>query len=393
MGPIQTSVGIHITDSALHLAVVQARLGRFRLVGSDEVAGFPQLSDEDKKSTLAALMRKHGLRKANVVLTVPRTMGVCRSVELPVEVGDRVDSAVGLQIESLSPWSAEEVYWGCAVERPGKTDKLLKVSVGIVPRAALDPLIETFKSVGLPLGGAGLSALADAHAWVLCKKGSVEEARSQVFGRRGDSLDAEAPLRLSIDGSATASASGFGAIAASLLGLGNTAFAVNLIPAADRFRQNRLKWMPTYALAAGLAILAVVSFLRTPYQWHGYEVALDSEIAALKPDVHEVAAQEDKLSQATSTYQTLKSKVETHDANLEALVELARVLPQGAWISSYNSQGRSVILSGFAESASAVQKVMEESALFEDVQFTSPVTRDGSGKDRFSIKAAVGVLP
>jgi Tfp pilus assembly protein PilN len=393
MGPIQTSVGIHITDSALHLAVVQARLGRFHLLRSDELAGFPQLSDEDKRSALSALTRKHGLRRAHLFLTVPRKMGVCRNVELPVEVGDRVDSAVALQIESLSPWSSEEVYWGCAVERAGKTDKLLRVSVGIVPRAALDPIIEIFKSVSLPLAGAGLSALADAHAWVLCKKKSVEEARSQVFARPGDSLDTEALLRSSIDGAASAPPSGFGAIAASSLGLGKTPFGVNLIPAADRFRQNSLKWMPTYALAAGLAILAFVSFLRAPYQWRGYEVVLDSEIAALKPAVDEVAAQEEKLNQATSTYQTLKSKVETRDANLEALLELSRLLPPGSWIASYNSQGRSVMLSGFAESASAVQKVMEESALFEDVQFTSPVTRDGSGKDRFNIKAAVGVLP
>src|SRR5678815_2681692 len=285
MGPIQTSVGIHITDTDLHMAVVQARLGRFRLLGSDEITGFAALSQDDKKSALSALIKKHGLRRAFVFLTVPRRMGICRNVELPVEVGDRANSAVGLQIESLSPWSAEEVYWGCAVERPGKTDKSLKVSVAIVPRVALDPLIETFKSADLPLSGAGISSMSEAHTRVLCKKSSIEEARSQVFARSGESVDGEAPQRLSMEGAAAVPPSAFGSIFAACLGLGNTPFAVNLIPATDRYRENRMQWVPTVALAAALVVLAIIGMLRAPYQWHRYEVSLDSEIAALKPAV------------------------------------------------------------------------------------------------------------
>jgi Tfp pilus assembly protein PilN len=120
---------------------------------------------------------------------------------------------------------------------------------------------------------------------------------------------------------------------------------------------------------------------------------LDAEIEALKPGVDAVLAQEEKLSQMTAAYQVLQARVDTHDSNLEALLDLARVLPPDCWLSSYSSQGRSVTLSGFAQSASAVQKVLEESPVFEDVQFSSPVTRDATGRDRFSIKASLGVAP
>ena len=50
-------------------------------------------------------------------------------------------------------------------------------------------------------------------------------------------------------------------------------------------------------------------------------------------------------------------------------------------------------VAGFAQSSSVVQKALEESPLFEDVQFSSPVVRDASGRDRFSIKAALGSTP
>jgi Tfp pilus assembly protein PilN len=174
-------------------------------------------------------------------------------------------------------------------------------------------------------------------------------------------------------------------------GLGDSAFGVNLIPVAERYRSNPLQFVPTYALAGLLVLLGVAALFRAPNQRHVYASSLDAEIEALKPQVAEVLAQEENLSQTTAAYQVLQARVETHDSNLEALLELARVLPPDCWISGYSSQGRSVTISGFAQSASAVQKVLEESPVFEDVQFTSPVTRDATGRDRFSVKASVGV--
>ena len=133
--------------------------------------------------------------------------------------------------------------------------------------------------------------------------------------------------------------------------------------------------------------------LREPYQWSVYGAALGSEIDSLKPAVAEVSAKEDAFRKATTDYETLRSRVETYDSNLEGLLELAHLLPLDCWISSYSAQGRTVTLGGFAQSASAVQKILEESPWFEDVQFSSPVVRDASGKDRFNIKATVGRTP
>jgi Tfp pilus assembly protein PilN len=393
MGPLRTTTGIEITDSVLRIASVQSHLGRYRLLRFDQIEGFAGLSESEKANAVAALVARHPAYKARTFLTIPRRMGVCRQVELPVEVGERVGSAVALQIESLSPWTADEVYWDYAAARPGRGEPSIKVAVGIVPRAVLDPFLSLFRSAGLPVAGVGLSTMAQAHALVLDKKKSESEASSFVFGRNADTLGAEGVVSLPVANGGATSPQQSGAIAAALLGFGKTPFGLNLIPTADRFRHDYFQLVPTFVLAAAVLLLGAAFILRAPYQWHAYASSLDSEIEALKPAAAEVSAQEAELTKATTAYQVLKSRVETHDSNLEALRELARILPADCWLSSYSVQGRNMILSGFAQSASAVQKVLEESPLFENVQLSSSVTRDVSGKDRFDIKASIGVTP
>jgi Tfp pilus assembly protein PilN len=355
----QTHVGIDITESGLRLAAVQSRLGGHHVSKFEEISDFSKLSEAGKRTAIASLAQKYNLHRSLVFLTIPRQWGVLRQIGLPVEAADRIPSAVALQIESLSPWTVDEVYWDCAAEKPVKGAKTLKVSVCIVARTVLDPFLDWFRQAGVTLAGASLS--------------SIEKLDGTAAAAGGSGLG-------------TLPAAQAGAVAAALRN------GLNLIPAPERFRRNHLRYAPTYALGAALAVVAVLLFLREPYQWSVYGGELDSEIAALKPAVDAVAAQEDKLKRATSAYEVLKARVDARDTNLEALRELARILPPDSWISGYSAQGRTLTISGFAPSASAVQKVLEESAVFEDVQFASPVTRDGSGKDRFSIKATASLM-
>jgi len=67
------------------------------------------------------------------------------------------------------------------------------------------------------------------------------------------------------------------------------------------------------------------------------------------------------------------------------------VLPPSAFLASYAYQGNTITISGIAQSASEIQNLLENSALFKGVEFTSAVTRDAIGKDRFTLKMVVGV--
>jgi Tfp pilus assembly protein PilN len=342
----QTSVGIAVTDSGwLRIAAVRSGIGGFTQLRAEDIADFERKPEAEKREHVLGLAARFGLPFASVFLTLPRTMGVSRSIELPVEAADRATSAAALQIESLCPWTVDEVYWDCVVEKPAKQARSVRVRIEIVPQAVLDPWLRVFRAAGVAFAGA---RLADA---------------STGPGKEG--------------------------IAAAMAGFERHGTGINVIPAATRFHSSRWQFVPTCVLVAALLLLGTAFLLREPYQWSVHGAAVESEIALLKPEVDAVAAREEAFRKATADYEALRARVETRDLNLEALRELARVLPSDTWISGYSAQGRVLTVTGFAASASAIQKTLEESALFAEAQFASPVTRDPSGKDRFSIKMTI----
>ena len=70
---------------------------------------------------------------------------------------------------------------------------------------------------------------------------------------------------------------------------------------------------------------------------------------------------------------------------------MSRVLPASAFLVSYGYQDGNVTISGFAESASEIQNLLETSSMFKGAEFTNSVTRDATGKDRFTMKMTAGI--
>ena len=180
----------------------------------------------------------------------------------------------------------------------------------------------------------------------------------------------------------------FGAIASALLGV-RSGFRSNLIPDELRNRRNHLQLIPTYGLIVLLVALGVLTWVREPYQQLAYADRLDQEVQRLSPEVHSAADQEAQLNRLSEQLRALDGVVRGRDPNLEALRELARMLPTGTWLTSYQYQDNTVTLSGVSESAAAIQKLVEDSPIFRDAKFTSSITRDSYGKDRFVIRAGI----
>ena len=138
-------------------------------------------------------------------------------------------------------------------------------------------------------------------------------------------------------------------------------------------------------MCLGLALL-----LRDPYQNTVYASRLDAEIRKVAPQVKEVAGQEAEMNSLSGKSRALTAQLGNHDYNLEALRELARILPESAFVVSYGYQDGIVTISGFAQSASEIQNLLENSSVFKGVEFTNSVMRDSTGKDRFTMKMMAG---
>ena len=82
-------------------------------------------------------------------------------------------------------------------------------------------------------------------------------------------------------------------------------------------------------------------------------------------------------------------KIDREDVRkLDALKELFQILPKGVTLMLFSAEGREVRIGGsIAGSASDLISILQQSPVFENVQFTSPVASHGTESQAFQIKA------
>jgi hypothetical protein len=180
---------------------------------------------------------------------------------------------------------------------------------------------------------------------------------------------------------------GFGAIAAALAGFYSRT-AANVLPAALQYRTSQLRLIPTYVLSVLLFLVCGALLLRDTYQTYVYSKEVDAAITAITPAVKELGRQETELNGLLEKERALFSNIGKPDPIADVLAELTRVMPRDSWLAGYTLQGNTLTLTGYSDRATDVQKLLEDSSLFRDVQFSSPITKE-DGKDRFVIRTVL----
>src|SRR5262245_61709928 len=116
----KNSVGIEIAGHDLRLAVLRSIWGRLKLVGQHRIVGFDTLSEDERIKAVQALFKKSRIPVSRVYLAISREQGIVRQMDLPADTGQKLSSIVKLQVETLSPWPLDEIYWDFSAEPPKK---------------------------------------------------------------------------------------------------------------------------------------------------------------------------------------------------------------------------------------------------------------------------------
>ena len=83
-------------------------------------------------------------------------------------------------------------------------------------------------------------------------------------------------------------------------------------------------------------------------------------------------------------FEVLGQLARSHARTIDVLKELTEVIPQDAWLRSLAIKNRRIYLQGTSKSATTVVKALEDSPLFKEVHFDSPVVKRG-GQETFKI--------
>jgi general secretion pathway protein L len=274
-------------------------------------------------------------RRMSLVLRLPSRMVSRQEVELPIGAQADLDEAVGYDLDRYTPFSRAQAVYAVRLLRTEPARKRLTAEVVVAPRAALEEILKTARSLGL-------------------EPSRVEAADSTGTPASGDFL------RTSL------------------------------------LTENRPR--PTWDLVAwGLA--AAAAALATALVWlpladvHNRATRLETQFAAAKRAHASAVALQHQIDDLVQEDHFLLDQKRSAPSPLRLLLDTTHVTPDGAWLTGWGMSGGEVRLTGTAVSTSNLVDTLERSGLFSGTVFLSPVTREPDGRERFSLSTHAVTRP
>lgn len=407
--------GLSIGRSEARAVFVNRALGPTRRIGSGEAA-LPEGGRECAALSEALRQWKDSYGIKGVVLGLDPSNFSMHFVDLPVKGRQDIQSALAFEMESHLPLPPEEYVIDHATVKsgPGGTRNLVLA----LRKETARRLADCVREAGLKLLGircTGVEALSEFVARgeapaeaALVYRGEDRLYVAEVKGSAPVSLRSartEEEARAEIEGIAGGPGV-FLAQGGSLDGLQAKPLSYSMpeiLATGGRRRPLGLDFAPpelsgprpdyyNYSLV-GLCALAVVLFLSTTFLGYYKERAalgdVNSRIAEIQSTARELMETQKELEAASERRRYLLEFQRRRNRHIEVLRELSTLLPEGAWLTNFSSDDKGKVeIQGHADRTAGIIGPLENSSLFKNVEFSSPVIVRG-GKERFSIKMEI----
>jgi hypothetical protein len=416
-----TGFGIAIGERHLEAAIVRARPSGATPIATTTIHDFRNRPAAEWGAELLRFVTAAGGTRLAATVLLPRNEVVVRTVSLPGVADKDTGNAIELQIDTLHPWSDGggrdvEVAWGWsrAGHGPSKGD----VIVGLARKELLDSYETIFAEAGILVAAAtfspavihaALRVWSAAPASLLCFH-TGENGRTEIYGEsesravfsaefpvareRAVAL-ARAELRMAPDHPARALSEVLPghvtdsplAYAAAIAGSApHVANFANLLPPERRASHDRMQ----YLVPAILGILVVLALLAVfvvfpAVEQKRYRRDLDRAARQLEPAAARAQSLERKIKEDGNRIQLLDEIRRRPQSDLEVLNELTRLLASPVWTTAVEIYPDSVVISGEADQAEPLLKVLDSSPLFQNSEFALSLTR-GAQTEQFRIK-------
>lgn len=252
----------------------------------------------------------------------------CR-VSLPQAVESNLERALGFQLDQITPFRAEQVYYDFHIAERDTTRGMLGVEVSLVPRGVVDELLAKLHRIDLR-----------PHA--------VDVARGDGFAE------------------------------------------LNLLPEDERPRYVHRRARINLILgAAVLGVLALVMAQSLYLRGNTLET-LEAEAAAARTEARAVLDMRQRLEDALMAANFLAERRRQQPVAIQVLAEVTRVLPADFWLDQFRINGTELNIQGQADDAQRLIGLLNESELIEEAEFRGRVSADRqTGKERFTAHAQI----
>ena len=412
---------------------------------------------EETASALAVAFKDFGIRKADVVLVIPKQWVVVKSAALPAAVGETLEQVVTFELDRFTPFSSDEALYDYLVR--GKTDEKIDILIAAAKASAIteytDRLAE--RKIAVKRVAFDLSCLATICRYVTgqaafifaeidrngIKTGTVETGMLKAAASRDFKCDDDLLRAVMVEESLLeqkassaggrtiisfreemesfrallqsrgvisyevlngiekkiAGSAGRSGISASLIGgaieqLWPAARGFNLISKGVRERAKNPFLLTALLGLVIIACLAAVLFV--PIQTEKDRLReIDHQINLRKEEVRNVEKIKGDIEALNKQLALINGFKSEKSLYIDLVKELTLVIPKNAWLTRIRIAGLQANIEGYAPSATSMIQLLEGSKYFQKAEFSSPTFRDARmNMDRFQIKMEIkGLKP
>ncbi len=292
----------------------EARLGSFRLDDSGLAALRGAVSGRD--------------RRQKVILQLPPATLLDRPVVLPLAAEHEPARVLQYEIDRITPFRADEIFWTFAIEQRDRANARLHVRLFLVPVAPLAPLLRGLEAAGLAAA-------------------RLEIARTGA-----------ASCRIDLD---------------------------RAVSRHDRWTRRAM--VSATALCGALAIAAIViPFVRQSIVLD----RIEARIAAMRPELAAVETLRQQIIAGSSGLDVLAAERGRVGDALAVLAAVTQALPDDTYLNELTLRQGHLTLNGQSAGAARLIAALSSNPLIGNPSFDAPVTHaDQSKLDLFSIRADV----
>jgi general secretion pathway protein L len=272
-------------------------------------------------------LSKRGINRsdATVAVLLPPTAFFHRSFNIPTRARDRIHAIARQELERRTPFLAQDVYFGTAIDPQLRDSKTLTIRQTLVRR-------------------------------------DLVEAAAQRLEMPLEAISFVAPATSEND---------------------NLASSVSLRPEVNR----KISFTVRLAHALALATVVIASTDAALYWWR-QETAIatvQQQTALVREKAMAVRDLEAEVTRVRSSLQALEERRALPSA-ADLWRETSRVLPDDSWVTDWRLRDGSLSLAGFSAMATGLVGLFEKSPLFKEASLDAPITFDNlHGRERFSL--------
>jgi general secretion pathway protein L len=265
----------------------------------------------------------------SVVLSLDRQFCFVHSFEIPLQAAPKIEALVRLEIARITPFSLEQVYHGWHFREPDHVSRFCNVTLYVIRKAYIAEIYQALSKSGV-----------EVIAIIVRDQGK-----------------AAARFALAQDG---------------------TRFGQ---PVMKKWRQ---------AVAASGVVLCVCLGVLLASIWSVQSKSsamIEEKVAKYGLAAVSVRKQLDVLAQNNSTLAALMKKKNDTSSRSAIIEEVSKLIPDDTYLDTLGISSDTMAFEGASVNPERLISILEASALFKNVVFTSPSFRNpGETKSRFSIK-------